>query len=279
MNMELKARDLLAAGWTENRRLGAALRRARELELGGLPRVEALRRLETEFPKEWPRLELRSAPAVLAEAIEADTPLEQANVELSRRRMAELLHVPVVRRGVLMPDACPSGAATATIPVGGGIEVENALIPGAHSADICCSMFASFFADNHPIAEVMDHLQAVTHFGAGGRPRGQQWTSAVLERPVWENPFLSGLRPRAQDFLGTQGDGNHFAYLGRVSFTEAQQRALAASGHVSLAEAVARHEGVFRVLVTHHGSRGLGADLYKRGQVAARPHLEFEFMP
>jgi RNA-splicing ligase RtcB len=268
--MEIKARDLLAAGWTENRRLGAALRRARELEAGGLARDEALRLLETEFPKEWPRRDLRSAPAALAEAIEADTPLERANVELSRRRMTELLHIPVVRRGVLMPDACPSGSATATIPVGGGIEVENAIIPGAHSADICCSMFATFFADNHPVAEVMDHLQAVTHFGAGGRARGQQWASAVLERPVWDNPFLSGLRSRAQDFLGTQGDGNHFAYIGRVQFTEAQHRALAAAGHVGLADAIVRHAGSFRVLVTHHGSRGLGADLYKRGQAAAR---------
>ena len=35
-----------------------------------------------------------------------------------------------------MPDACPSGGGRATIPVGGGIEVENAIIPGAHSADI-----------------------------------------------------------------------------------------------------------------------------------------------
>ena len=28
--------------------------------------------------------------------------------------------------------------------------------------------------------------------GAGGRPRGYQMTSTVLEEPVWDNPFLSG---------------------------------------------------------------------------------------
>ena len=32
MNMEIKARDLIAAGWHEGRRLGRALRRARDLE-------------------------------------------------------------------------------------------------------------------------------------------------------------------------------------------------------------------------------------------------------
>jgi len=184
--------------------------------------------------------------------------------------MKELLHVPVVKRGVIMPDACPAGHGTATIPVGGGIEVENGILPGAHSADICCSMFATFFAANHPIGEMMDQLQKSTHFGAGGRPRGDQWKSAVIEEPVWDNPFLSGLRSRAQDFLGTQGDGNHFAYLGRVQFSETQRAALEAAGQEDLAHWIERREGEFSVLVTHHGSRGIGADLYKRGHVAAR---------
>ena len=39
MHMEIKARDLIAAGWHEGRRLGPALRRARELEATGLARA------------------------------------------------------------------------------------------------------------------------------------------------------------------------------------------------------------------------------------------------
>ncbi len=270
MNMEIKARDLLAAGWPEGRRLGQALRRARDLESSGLARDAVLAQLEAEFPKQIPLILPRSAPAPLAEAIAAETPEEAANVATARARMHELLHVPVVSRGVIMPDACPSGGGTATIPVGGAIEVVNAIIPGAHSADICCSMFASFFPANHPVGEMMDHLQKVTHFGAGGRPRGHQWASPVLDEPVWDNPFLAGLQSRARDFLGTQGDGNHFAYVGRIQFTEPQRAALEAAGYTELSDAIARREGAFNVLVTHHGSRGLGADLYKRGQAAAR---------
>lgn len=270
MNMEIKARDLLAAGWPEGRRLGSALRRARDLESTGLPRADVLARLEAEFPKQLAVILPRPEPAPLAAAIEAEGPEEEANVALARQRMTELLHVPVVKRGVIMPDACPSGGGYATIPVGGGIEVENAIIPGAHSADICCSMFATFFPANHPVGAMMDHLQQTTHFGAGGRPRGQQWNSAVLEQPVWDNPFLSGLRSRAQDFLGTQGDGNHFAYLGRIQFTEPQRAALETAGYTELADWIVRRDGAFNVLVTHHGSRGLGADVYKRGQKAAR---------
>jgi RNA-splicing ligase RtcB len=270
MTMEIKARDLIAAGWHEGRRLGGALRRARDLEATGLARSDVLAQLEAEFPKQLIVALPRYEPAPLAEAIEAETPEEAANVASARQRMHELLHMPVVKRGVIMPDACPSGHARATIPVGGGIEVENAIIPGAHSADICCSMFATFFPANHPVGEIMDHLQKTTHFGPGGRPRGAQFHSAVLEEPVWDNPFLSGLQSRAKDFLGTQGDGNHFAYIGRIQFTETQRAAIAAAGYTELSDWIVRRDGAFNVLVTHHGSRGLGADLYKRGQIVAR---------
>lgn len=268
--MEMKARDLLAAGWPEGRRIGAALRRARDLENGGLAREHVLAELEKEFPKQLAVISPRPEASPLAEAITPETAEETANVLSARARMLELLHVPVVKRGSIMPDACPSGGGRATIPVGGAIEVENAIIPGAHSADICCSMYASFFADNHPIGEMMDHLFKTTHFGPGGRPRGFQMNSAVHEEPVWDNEFLSGLRSRAQDFMGTQGDGNHFAYLGRIQFSDAQRAALETAGYTDLSQWIERREGKFTVLVTHHGSRGLGADIYKRGQKAAR---------
>ncbi len=269
MTMEIKARDLIAAGWHEGKRLGVALRRARDLETGGLDRAAVLAQLEQEFPKQLIVALPRREPAPLAEAIEAETAEEVENVAVVRRKMHELLRMPVVQRGAVMPDACPTGGGPATIPVGGAVAVENAIIPGAHSADICCSMFASFFPANHPVGEMMDHLQKVTHFGPGGRPRGNQWSSAVIEEPVWDNPYLSGLRSRAQDFLGTQGDGNHFAYIGRIEFTETQRVALAAAGYDDLAQWIERRDGMFNVLVTHHGSRGLGADVYKRGQKAA----------
>ena len=270
MNMEIKARDLIAAGWAEGRRFGTILRRARELQATGLDLPGILAALEVDYPKQPVVPGLRAAPVGLAEAVEVESPVEAATIATSRARMVELLHSPVVKRGALMPDTCPTGGGTATIPVGGAIETENAILPGSHSADICCSMYASFFADNHPIRELMDHLQSVTHFGAGGRPRGQQIAAAVLNEPVWDNPFLSGLQSRARDFMGTQGDGNHFAFVGRVTFTADQHRAIAAAGYDELASAIARRDGAFHVLVTHHGSRGLGADVYKRGMIAAR---------
>ena len=80
MSMEIKARDLIAAGWHEGRRLGAALRRARDLEADGLDRDALLARLEQEFPKQLIVALPRHEPAPLAEAIEADNDEEIANV-------------------------------------------------------------------------------------------------------------------------------------------------------------------------------------------------------
>lgn len=267
--MEIKARDLIAAGWHAGRRLGPALRRARELEAQGLSREQVLAELEREFPKQLAVILPRPQPAPFTEAITPETEEETANVATARARMLELLQVPVVERGTIMPDACPAGPARATIPVGGAIAVNQAIMPGAHSADICCSMFATFFPANHPTGELMDQLERTTHFGAGGRPRGSQWNAPVLEEPVWDNPFLKDLHGRAREFMGTQGDGNHFAYIGRIAFTESQRAALADAGYTELSEWIERCDGVFNVLVTHHGSRGLGADVYKRGRLAA----------
>ena len=268
--MEMKARDLISAGWQEGPRIGAALRRSRELDASGLERALLFAQLEVEFPKITPLIQLRERPAPLAEALRAETPEEETNLAACRKRMQELLRMPVIEAGALMPDACPSSQEFAGIPVGGAIAVRNAIIPGAHSADICCSMFASFFPATHPTAEMMDHLQKVTHFGPGGRARGQQWASPVFDEPVWQNAFLSGLRSRAQDCMGTQGDGNHFAYLGTIDFSKPDIEALREAGHLEVAEKISKHDGRFSVLVTHHGSRGFGADVYKRGQKAAR---------
>src|SRR5687767_691194 len=116
MSMEIKARDLLAAGWHEDRRLGSILKRARELQATGLAADGVFAALEVDYPKHAVLTGLRPAPAPLAEAVEAETPAETASVAASRARMLELLHVPVVRRGALMPDTCPAGQGIAAIP-------------------------------------------------------------------------------------------------------------------------------------------------------------------
>jgi len=48
------------------------------------------------------------------------------------------------------------------------VAAKDAIIPGMHSADICCSLMATVFENSTP-AQVMDAAHKATHFGAGGR--------------------------------------------------------------------------------------------------------------
>ena len=59
------------------------------------------------------------------------------------------------------------------IPVGGVAAAKDAIHPGMHSADICCSMAVTIFADAAPTA-ILDAGMRLSHFGGGGRPHGRQ---------------------------------------------------------------------------------------------------------
>lgn len=178
--------------------------------------------------------------------LEADTPEELANAAAVAEHMAELMRVPTIKAGAVMPDACPAGSAKGTIPVGGIVAAENAIHPGYHSADICCSMAISVFDKGVDPGAVLDAGMKLSHFGAGGRPYSADMRPSDSLLSQFEgNRFLSTRTEAATRHFGTQGDGNHFFYVGVVKST----------GQVAL--------------VTHHGSRKPGALLYKAGMAVA----------
>lgn len=192
---------------------------------------------------------LRAQAAGFAKFIEPETAEEVSNVESVERHMAELMRVPTIVRGAVMPDACPAGDPLGTIPVGGVVATKKEIHPGFHSADICCSMAISFFEERQPVSEILDVAMKSTHFGQGKRSASEVRQFKELGDLIDKfdnNPFLKGLEKQAEQHFLTQGDGNHFLYVGE---TEKDGR---------------------RVMVTHHGSRGLGAQLYKRGLAAAQ---------
>lgn len=288
--------DLLLAGWLHGPLLTEMLAAVARMEERGIQDpAYAMKLLRRDFPAPEPKIKMRENPAPLATAIEATGPADEENIAKVRRLMDQLLCAPVIQRGAVMPDACPAGHAVATIPVGGAIAVKNAIIPSAHSEDVCCSMYATFFRTEAGVDAQLEALMKSTRFGPGGR-REEDWVRhPVLDEDVWENPYLQGLERHAAMHLADQGDGNHFAFLGEATFTAGQLAALENAGHRDLAQALSAPEGpdlsadqssagaerenatgqepepVFRwnVLVTHHGSRGLGAHVFKRGQKAA----------
>jgi len=269
--------DLIEAGYAPGPLIGKMLARAAEHQAKGVAdRKYLLKLLKREFEAPPPKLAMREKPVALTEAIEPTSKEERANVANVRRKMHELLRTPIISRGAIMPDACPAGAAPAVIPVGGAIAVENAIIPSAHSADICCSMYASFYEARSEVGNEINALATATRFGPGGRHFDDLVSHPVLDEDVWDNRFLTDLRDRARIHIADQGDGNHFAYVGEVELTSKQLLQLRAAGHEVISSQLSSREPAeegaprrFRVLVTHHGSRGLGAHLYKRGQIAA----------
>ncbi|KQZ16083.1 hypothetical protein ASD44_16405 [Mesorhizobium sp. Root554] len=251
----MSGQDLIDAGLAQGRWFGKALAEANAvLERGGTM-DQALQVAQGFAPP--PTIALHDAGSVpFYMNIRADNAEEAANVEAVTKSMVELMRTPVIRAGAIMPDACPAGPS-GTIPVG-GVAVSEAIHPGMHSADICCSMAISTFPGVAPAA-LLDAAQAVTHFGPGGRPRGQQFrpSQAIADR-FDRNPLLKDIMSAAIEHLGTQGDGNHFAYVGTLKST----------GETAL--------------VTHHGSRSPGARLYSKGMKIAegyRKQLSPETLP
>ncbi len=189
-----------------------------------------------------PTIELHETAIPFAINIKAENELEESNVNTVVSTMETLMKTPTLVNGAIMPDACPTGS-NGTIPVGGVVVAKNAIHPGMHSADICCSVMLTDFGKADPKA-VLDAAHANTHFGPGGRPRGQQFSLPdELTAEFKANPFLNTekLISVAREHLGTQGDGNHFLFVGKSKKT----------GNT--------------MLITHHGSRAVGAILYKRG--------------
>ncbi|MDB6079886.1 MAG: hypothetical protein JWO82_3633, partial [Akkermansiaceae bacterium] len=273
--------DLIAAGYNPGPKIPLLLAKAAEYEERGIcDRKYALKLLKRDVGPPPVKAVMREKPAPLAEAIAVHTKEEKANLVATRKQMSELLCVPVIERGVIMPDACPSMKGHAVIPVGGAIAVDNAIIPSAHSADICCSMFATFYEERSTVGKELDALMLSTRFGPEHRHLDDLVPDPVLDENVWLNRFLQGLRDRARVHIADQGDGNHFAYIGEMTVTPEALAMLRLAGHGDLAARLAGADPapevpsrVLRVLVTHHGSRGLGAHVYKRGQIAAEKHV------
>jgi tRNA-splicing ligase RtcB (3'-phosphate/5'-hydroxy nucleic acid ligase) len=187
-------------------------------------------------------IELHSNTIAFHQNIKAENELEEKNVNDVVQTMKTLMRTPTLINGAIMPDACPTGP-DGTIPVGGVVVAKNAIHPGMHSADICCSVMLTDFGKANP-KDVLNAAHAITHFGGGGRSRETQFRfpTEMLEA-FKSNYFLNDEKMigAARSHLGTQGDGNHFLFVG-----------------------ISKNTGN-TMMVTHHGSRGVGANLYKKG--------------
>ncbi len=171
--------------------------------------------------------------------------------EGARKQMEVAMQLPVTVAGALMPDAHQGYG----LPIGGVLATNNAIIPYGVGVDIGCRMALSiydvsenFYYEN--VAKFKRELIAHSKFGAGHGFHGQYKTDhVVLENKVFnENPFVKNLKDKAWSQLGSSGGGNHFVEFGIMEFTQD--------------DAILNiPKGKYVALLTHSGSRGMGATI------------------
>jgi RNA-splicing ligase RtcB len=238
---KITGHDVIALGFRQGKWMKDAITHINENKLDG----DAINSYLEQFKSPDP-ISLHAKPVHFSINIKAENELEEDNVTKVINSMQTLMKTPTLVAGAIMPDACPAGP-DGTIPVGGVAVAKNAIHPGMHSADICCSVMLTDFGKADP-KDILDAAHTITHFGPGGRDRDSQFRfPKELLKAFESNYFLNdgNMLQIARSHLGTQGDGNHFLFVGTSKET----------GHT--------------MMVTHHGSRGPGARLYSKGMKIA----------
>jgi tRNA-splicing ligase RtcB (3'-phosphate/5'-hydroxy nucleic acid ligase) len=167
------------------------------------------------------------------------------------QQMELAARLPISVAAALMPDA----HAGYGLPIGGVLATRHAIIPYAVGVDIGCRMALSiwdiplaFFEKNQ--ASFKRELLANTLFGTGNGFKGNSISEhAVLENDAFKaSSLLQHLQPKAASQLGSSGTGNHFVEFGIIRISKNKN-------------ALGLAAGEYLALLTHSGSRGLGASI------------------
>ena len=167
--------------------------------------------------------------------------------ELAKSQMEMAMRLPVTLFGALMPDGC----AGYGLPIGGVLATtDDVVIPFAVGKDIGCRMCltildagADYLEKHHDRA--VEALLNNTAFGLDGILPFKQYHSLFDKSEFREIPLLKNLREKAVRQLGTSGKGNHFVDICEIE--------------LSSDNALGLSEGRYLGILSHSGSRGLGA--------------------
>ncbi len=163
-------------------------------------------------------------------------------------QMNVAMRLPVTVGGALMPDAHHGYG----LPIGGVLAVENAVIPYGVGVDIGCRMCLSVydrpaeFLDNHR-NKLKKMLAENTRFGLEAFE--QPMDDDIFSRSEFEEiAVVKSLKQKAVAQIGSSGGGNHFVEFGWITLDH-------------FPNALNLPEGKYLALLSHSGSRGLGASI------------------
>jgi tRNA-splicing ligase RtcB len=166
----------------------------------------------------------------------------------AKQQMDIALKLPIAVKGALMPDA----HAGYGLPIGGVLATENAVIPYGIGVDIGCRMAMTIFDANEKAFNQYHYqcktaLKEWTHFGMEGGLDVKQ-DHEIFENVLFnEFPLIKQLKGKAFKQLGSSGSGNHFVEWGLLDMQFQNKLNL--------------KEGKYVALLSHSGSRGLGANI------------------
>ncbi len=164
-------------------------------------------------------------------------------------QMNNATKLPIAVAGALMPDAHLGYG----LPIGGVLATHNAVIPYGVGVDIGCRMCLSVFdikpgelesRQNYFTREINEN----TLFGAGKEFKKSAEHEVLERKEFYEIGLLRSLQSKAAMQLGSSGSGNHFVEFGIVEIAEYD-------------EVLQLPQGTYMGLLSHSGSRALGANI------------------
>ncbi|CAN5782228.1 RtcB family protein [soil metagenome] len=257
---QLTGQDVIALGYPQNRIIRTALYLT-ETYFSDLSREEQLQVLaqvlaSPEAYEEHPTL-APLAEKLLSPQREGLIPLRpdrlpyatygQEGIEAGAiRQMETAMRLPVAVAGALMPDAHQGYG----LPIGGVLATRHAVIPYGVGVDIGCRMSMSIY--DLPAGFLEANRQSLkgmllnhTRFGTDSFKQPQD--HPILDRAEFaEIKVVRHLKDRARKQLGSSGGGNHFVEFGTVEILDAPNE-------------FGLPAGAYLALLSHSGSRGLGA--------------------
>ena len=178
-------------------------------------------------------------------------------------QMRDACRVPSAVGAALMPDAHVGYG----LPIGGVLATENAVIPYAVGVDIACRMKLSVL--DAPVTalterrqQLRDALERGTRFGVGCEHKPPQ-SHAVMDADWSVSRITREKKDTAWRQLGTSGSGNHFVEFGVLTLATRDDE-------------LNLNAGQYLALLSHSGSRGVGASVCSTYSAIAQSRLPEE---
>ncbi|HEY0655443.1 MAG TPA: RtcB family protein [Chryseosolibacter sp.] len=164
------------------------------------------------------------------------------------QQMETAMRLPVTVAGALMPDAHQGYG----LPIGGVLATQNAVIPYGVGVDIGCRMCMTIY--DLPTNQLEGRREDFKKMLLNNTKFGQDTFKKPKDHEIFERKEFSELgivremKDRAWQQIGSSGGGNHFVEFGIVEITSPINEYNLAPGH-------------YVALLSHSGSRGLGANI------------------